>query len=256
MLVGPGICRKARPLMPEMVTGRHASAVTRGSAVLPTGHDRLSSGLIGHEDHARREWPGADQLQFEPIAKEWFAPSQSNRMNQQLIFVDQAQLCELLDNAGTSVDQHVLAILLFERVDFLGINLPHDLRVVPFGSVQSSGKDEFAHRIQLARISLLSFGGIRLIGDVWPRTGKALVRHSAEHERIGLVDDIVLVLAHFVVETFADEAHVVVRPRCEPSKADPLRENQFSHHVLLYYCVERGPTNSTGLAPGLAVGRA
>src|SRR5262249_39035510 len=127
------------------------------------------------------------------------------------------------------VDQQVLPVFLRQPLARLGVDVAEERRVVPIRRGERLREDDLAHGVQPARVVLLGLRRGRAAGYVWPGAGKAVVGDSAEDERVARVDEVALVRAHLVVETCADEAHVVVRPGRVAVERDPLGQYQLPH---------------------------
>ncbi len=109
-------------------------------------------------------------MPFAHVLKQWLSVPEYDRVNEQVVFINQAKIGQLLYDARTSGDQHVLARFLLHLFDLFGNYLCLECGVAPGKIFHIFGEDDFAYTIHCMRrfgIALERFGirvGCRPIG--------------------------------------------------------------------------------------------
>jgi len=125
-------------------------------------------------------------MPFAHVLKQWLSVPEYYRVNEQVVFIYQAKICQLLYDARTSGDQHVLARFLLHLYYLFGNYLCLERGVAPGKIFHIFGEDDFAYTIHCLRpfgIALERFGisvGCRPIGC------HDLVRYFTQDTHVGL----------------------------------------------------------------------
>ena len=133
-------------------------------------------------------------MPFAHVLKQWLSVPEYDRVNEQVVFINQAKIGQLLYDARTSGDQHVLARFLLHLFDLFGNYLCLECGVAPGKIFHIFGEDDFAYTIHCMRrfgIALERFGisvGCRPIGC------HDLVRYFTQEQCIGIRIDIAHIL--------------------------------------------------------------
>jgi hypothetical protein len=121
------------------------------------------------EHHASRQGRGIDQFQIDPLAirEQSFAAAQNQRVDVQVVSVDQIVFRQSMAQHAAAIDEDVLAGLLFKLAHLVDYAAADDGRISPdLGGLQSGGHHELAHRIHGVPKRIVDHGLERVaVGD-------------------------------------------------------------------------------------------